>query len=230
MTLNAVVETFAQKMVRRPPDISGRELAGVLTANDFLERVNRPEADPPRARRVVVVGGGNVAMDAARSALRLGAELVTIVYRRGRAELPACSGEIHEAELEGVQFVFLTSPIAIAGDDDGRVRSLRCARMVLGEADASGRPRSTPTGDEMEIEADEVILALGSRAEPWLAASNPQLIVNGLAHPIVTDDCATSLKGVYAGGDLVRGAATVVEAIADGLRAAEAIDGQLASH
>jgi homotetrameric NADPH-dependent glutamate synthase len=213
------------------PDISGRDLGGVVTANDFLERVNRPgAADLPRAHRVVVVGGGNVAMDAARSALRLGAELVTVVYRRGRAELPACSGEIHEAELEGVQFVFLASPSAIAGDAEGRVRSLRCARMALGEVDASGRPRSTPTGDEMEIEADEVILALGSRADPWLAESNPSLIVNGLAQPIVTDDCATSLKGVYAGGDLVRGAATVVEAIADGLRAAEAINGQLASH
>ena len=210
-------------------DIPGRDLAGVITAAEFLERVNRPgAADLPPARRVVVVGGGNVAMDAARSALRLGAELVTIVYRRGRAELPACAGEIHEAELEGVQFVFLASPTAIVGGAGG-VRALRCARMTLTEPDASGRPRAVPTGDEIELAADQVVLALGTRAEPWLAKSNPSLTVDGLGRPIVNDERATSLNGVYAGGDLVRGAATVVEAIADGLRAAEAIDAQLAS-
>jgi pyruvate ferredoxin oxidoreductase beta subunit len=213
------------------PDIPGRELAGVLTANDFLERVNRQgAADLPRARRIVVVGGGNVAMDAARSALRLGAQLVTVVYRRGRAELPACSGEIHEAELEGVQFVFLASPLAIEADAEGRARALRCTRMTLGEPDASGRPRAIQTDEEIEIEADQVILALGSRAEPWLAEAEPALAVDRSARPIVNDERATSLAGVYAGGDLVRGAATVVEAIADGLRAAEAIDAQIASH
>lgn len=169
-------------------------------------------------------------MDAARSALRLGAELVTVVYRRGPAELPACSGEIHEAELEGVHFVFLASPLAIEADAEGRLRALRCTRMILGKPDASGRPRAVPTGDEIELEADQVILALGSRANAWLAEAEPALEVNGLARPIVNDERATSLEGVYAGGDLVRGAATVVEAIADGLRAAEAIDGQLASH
>ena len=162
------------------PDIPGEDLAGVLTANDYLERVNRPGAADLRGHEpVAVVGGGNVAIDAARSALRLGAETVTLVYRRGRAQLPACSGEIHEAELEGVRFVFLASPIAIAGDADGRVRALRCARMRLGEADASGRPRAVPTGEEIEIEADQVILALGSRVEPWLAEAEPSLAVDG---------------------------------------------------
>jgi homotetrameric NADPH-dependent glutamate synthase len=209
-------------------DIPGRDLTGVITATDYLERVNRAGlADLPRARRVAVVGGGNVAIDAARSALRLGAELVTIVYRRGRAELPACSSEIHEAELEGVQFVFLASPLAISGDATRHVRALRCARMTLGEPDASGRPRAVPTGEEIELDADLVILALGSRVEPWLADAEPTLRADESSRPIVSDELATSLTGVYAGGDLVRGAATVVEALADGMRAAEAIDARL---
>jgi glutamate synthase (NADPH/NADH) small chain len=144
-------------------------------------------------------------------------------------QLPACSGEIHEAELEGVQFVFLASPIAIAGDSDNRVCALRCARMSLGEPDASERPQAVPTGEEFEIDADQVILALGSSAEPWLAEAEPSLAVDGWARPIVDGDRTTSLQGVYAGGDLVRGASTVVEAIGDGLRAAEAIHLQLAS-
>ena len=212
------------------PGIPGQDLAGVLTANDFLERVNRPRAtDLPMARTVAVVGGGNVAMDAARSALRMGAETVTIVYRRGQAQLPACSGELHEAEVEGVQFVFLASPL--------RSRATRmavserfAARMRLGDADASGRPQAVPTGEEFEIDADQVILALGSRVEPWLAEAEPSLAVDGSARPIVDGDRATSVRGVYAGGDLVRGSSTVVKAIGDGLRAAEAIDLELASH
>ena len=209
-------------------DLPGTELAGVIDANDFLERVNRPEAaDLPQARRVAVVGGGNVAMDAARSAVRLGADRVTIVYRRGRAELPACSGEIHEAEREGVNFTFLASPLAIEGDADGRVRALRCARMSLGETDASGRRSPVPTGDEVELEADLVILALGSRVAPWLAEAEPTLMADESARPMVNDELATSLADVYAGGDLVRGAATVVEALADGMHAAQAIDTRL---
>jgi homotetrameric NADPH-dependent glutamate synthase len=213
------------------PGIPGEELAGVVTATEFLERVNRtvhPEISP-RARSVVVVGGGNVAMDAARSALRLGATSVTVVYRRGRAELPACSAELREAEAEGARFVFLASPIEILGDADGRVRGLRCERMALGAPDASGRARPVPSGEELELAADQVILALGSRAEPWLAASNPALDVDDDGRPLVRDGGASSMDGVYAGGDVVRGAATVVEALGDGMRAAEAIDRRLRS-
>jgi homotetrameric NADPH-dependent glutamate synthase len=211
------------------PDIPGQGLNGVLTANEYLERVNADASRAPSARRVVVVGGGNVAMDAARSALRLGAESVTIAYRRGRAELPACAAEIHEAELEGVRFVFLASPIGILGDDDGGVRAVRCARMVLGDPDASGRARPVASGEDLEIEADQVILALGSRAERWLAGGNPELGVDSAARPVVAEDGSTSLGRVYAGGDVVRGSATVVEALGDGLRAAEAIDRALGS-
>jgi homotetrameric NADPH-dependent glutamate synthase len=208
------------------PGIPGEALEGVVSAADFLERVNRTaQADAaPRARSVVVLGGGNVAMDAARSALRLGAESVTIVYRRGRAELPACSAELHEAEAEGARFVFLASPIEILGDAEGRVRGLRCERMTLGEPDASRRARPVPTGEVLELGADQVILALGSRAEPWLAASSPALAVDDDGRILVRDGGASSLDGVYAGGDVVRGAATVVEALSDGMRAADAID------
>ena len=211
------------------PGIAGEELAGVFTATEYLERVNRAGADDRELRggSVVVLGGGNVALDAARSAVRLGAEKVTVVYRRGRAELPACNAEFHEAEGEGVRFIFLASPTAILGDADGRVRAVRCTRMALGEPDDSGRPRPVPTGEELEVEADHVVIALGSGAEPWLASTNPGLAVDGLARPIVDERGATSMPGVYAGGDIVRGAATVVEAVGDGMRAADAIEGDL---
>jgi glutamate synthase (NADPH/NADH) small chain len=204
------------------PDIDGQDLAGVMTATDYLERVSTTH-DAPRGRQVVVIGGGNVAMDAARSALRRGAEAVTIVYRRGREQLPACAAEIHEAELEGVRFVFLAEPRQILGVG-GHVRALRCERMALGEDDASGRPRPVATGEELEIEADQVILALGSRADTWLAEANPDLDVDATGLPTVADDRSTSWDNVYAGGDLVRGPATVVEALGDGMRAAAAID------
>jgi glutamate synthase (NADPH/NADH) small chain len=166
-------------------------------------------------------------MDAARSAVRLGAESVSIVYRRGRAELPACAADIKEAEHEGVRFAFLADPTAVLGDADGRARGLRCARMQLGPPDASRRPRPVPTGEHIEIEADLVILALGSRAEDWLADANPTLAVDDAARPVVSNDRRTTLPAVFAGGDLVRGAATVVEALGDGVRAAEAIDAAL---
>ena len=206
--------------------IPGEELAGVITATDYLERANRAGAhEGLQGGSIVVLGGGNVAMDAARSALRLGAEKVTVVYRRGRAELPACSSELHDAEAEGARFVFLASPTAILGDADGRVRAVRCARMALGTPDDSGRARPVPTGEELEVEADQVVVALGSRAEPWLAAAG--LAVDASAQPIADGRGATSIRGVYAGGDIVRGAATVVEAIGDGVRAAQSMDRDL---
>jgi glutamate synthase (NADPH/NADH) small chain len=205
------------------PAIPGQDLGGVLTASEYLERVNADPAGAPRARTVAVLGGGNVAMDAARSALRLGADSVTIVYRRGREQLPACAAEIHEAELEGVRFVFLASPVEIVGSD-GVARAVRCQRMALGAPDDSGRASAVPTGEELVISADQVILALGSRVDMWLNDAAPDLTVDAAGQPVVRPDGATSLHGVYAGGDLVRGSATVVEALADGMRAAEAID------
>jgi homotetrameric NADPH-dependent glutamate synthase len=207
------------------PGIPGERLAGVISATDYLERANRAgPARGPQGGSVVVLGGGNVALDAARSAVRLGADKVTVVYRRGRAELPAYASEVHEAEAEGVCFIFLASPTALLGYADGRVRSVRCVRVALGEPDHSGRPRPMPTGEELEVAADRVVIALGSGAEPWLAATNPGLAVDALGRPIADERGATSILGVYAGGDIVRGAATVVDAVADGLHAAKAID------
>jgi pyruvate ferredoxin oxidoreductase beta subunit len=185
--------------------VAGEELVGVMPASAYLEQVGVDADAAPRGRTVAVLGGGNAAMDAARSAVRLGAERVTIVYRRGRAQMPAYASEVHEAEIEGIGFVFLASPIELLGDADGRVRAVHCERMALGEPDASGRPRAISTGELLELEADLVITALGTRPEAWI----PQAMAEGHLH---------------AGGDAVRGPATVVEAIADGLRAASAID------
>ena len=209
------------------PDIPGLDLDGVVTASAYLERVNTDAGAAPHGQRVAVIGGGNVAIDAARSALRLAADSVSIVYRRGRAELPACAGEIEEAEHEGVRFTFLAAPTAILGTADGRVRGVRCALMELGQLDASGRRRPVPTGEYCELEADLVILALGSRADVRLVQANPTLAVDDAARPLVTDDRRTTIAAVYAGGDLVRGPATVVEALGDGMRASEAIDAEL---
>lgn len=209
--------------------IAGEDLDGVLPAAEYLERASVSAEDGGlQARSVAVLGGGNAAMDAARTALRLGAEQVTVVYRRRRAEMPAFAGEIHEAELEGVRFVFLASPTGIVGRD-GRVTALRCDRMRLAEPDASGRPRPVPTGDTVELAVDQVIVALGSRPEPWLAEANPELETAMGDTPRVDVDAATVLPGVYAGGDLTRGPATVVLALADGMRAADAIDRALRS-
>ena len=211
------------------PGIVSEQLPGVFTASEYLERVNRfgTGDDGLRAASVVVLGGGNVAMDAARSAVRLGAERVTVVYRRSRPELPACASELHAAEAEGVQFVFLASPTAVLSDDEGRVRGVRCSRVVLGEPDDSGRRRPLATGEEIEIDGDQVLIALGSRAERWPGRSNPALAVDVADRPIVDQRGATSMPRVYAGGDIVRGPATVVEALGDGVRAARAIDREL---
>jgi homotetrameric NADPH-dependent glutamate synthase len=207
------------------PRIPGEELEGVTTATRFLEQVKEGVPTGVSGADVIVLGGGNVAMDAARSARRLGAESVTIVYRRGRAEAPACAAELHEAEAEGIGFVFLAAPLAIIGDDAGRARAVRCERMVLGSPDTHGRPRPMPTGDAFELHAQTVVLALGSRVSADLGGEEP---VTADAGTLAVDEAGrTSLAHVYAGGDAVRGPATVVEAIGDGLRAAAAIDAEL---
>jgi glutamate synthase (NADPH/NADH) small chain len=213
--------------------IPGESLNGVYSANEFLTRTNLmraylfPEYDTPLrlGRRVVIVGGGNVAMDSARTALRLGAEESIIVYRRSEEELPARREEVHHAQEEGVQFRFLTNPVAILGEQ-GRVSGVRCLRMELGEPDESGRRRPVPVpSSEFEIEADTVVIAVGNGPHPLILQTTPGLELNRWGN-IAADPKtgATSLRGVYAGGDIVTGAATVIEAMGAGKRAAIAMD------
>ena len=209
------------------PGIPGEALTGVLTADDYLEGVSRLDDGPPPAepRNVVVLGGGNVAIDAARSAIRVGAESVTLVYRRDRAAMSASAAEIDQAVAEGVRMVMLAAPVAALGDAAGHVRAVRCVRTALGPADASGRPEPILTDDEFELDADQLIFAISSRPDGWLAESG-ELATDDRGRLLVRDGLLTSTPGVMAGGDVVRGPATVVEAIADGLRAAEQISGR----
>jgi len=157
----------------------------------------------------------------------LGADRVTVVYRRGRAEAPACEAELHEAEAEGVQFVYMAAPLAILSDAAGRVRAIRCTRMRLGEPDESSRPRAVPTDEELELETDQVIVALGSRSEPWLANTGTGLVTEPDGRVAADETGSTSVPDIHAGGDVVRGSATVVHALGDGTRAAIAIDRRL---
>ncbi|MCX7805736.1 MAG: NADPH-dependent glutamate synthase [Planctomycetota bacterium] len=212
--------------------IPGENLNGVYSANEYLTRSNLMKAYDPRydtpiarARNVAVVGGGNVAMDAARTALRLGAETVTIVYRRSRAEMPARKEEIHHAEEEGVRFMLLTNPIRILGDEKGWVRGMECLRMELGEPDESGRRRPVPVkGSEFVIDVDAVIVAIGNTPNPLIPQTTPDLAVGRHGTVIADQETgATSKKGVYAGGDIVTGAATVILAMGAGRKAARAI-------
>jgi glutamate synthase (NADPH/NADH) small chain len=212
--------------------IPGENLIGVYSANEYLTRSNLMKAfrfpeyatAPIRSKRVVTVGGGNVAMDSARSALRLGAES-TIVYRRSRKEMPARSEEIHHAEQEGVKLQLLTNPKRIIGDDRGRVVGIECLRMELGEPDASGRQRPVPVeGSEFVIEADTVIPALGNRPNPLIPQTTPELEMSDWGTIVVDEDrMATSKEGVFAGGDIVSGAATVILAMGHGKVAAQSI-------
>lgn len=218
-------------------DVPGEHLNGVYSANEYLTRVNlmgahRPDAETPvlRGSRVAVVGGGNVAMDAVRTARRLGAEEAIVVYRRSRAELPARAEEVHHAEEEGVRFQFLTAPIEVLGDDGGWVNGLRCVRMALGEPDESGRRRPVPVpGSEFVLPVDQVVVAIGTRANPLLPQTSPDLAVDRRGYIEADEDGRTSMPGVFAGGDIVRGAATVILAMGDGKRAAAEIDAYLAS-
>jgi glutamate synthase (NADPH) small chain len=213
-------------------DIPGENLKGVYSANEFLTRVNlmraySAEADTPvlRPRRAVVIGGGNTAMDGVRTSRRLGADPATLVYRRSRDEMPARLEEVIHAEEEGVVFQMLTNPLEILGDEQGWVRAIRCQKMGLGPPDKSGRPRPVPIpGSEFDIECDVVIEAIGTRANPLLTATTPDLKLNAKGNIEVDADGMTSKPGVFAGGDIVRGAATVILAMGDGKRSAAAID------
>lgn len=214
--------------------IDGENLNGVFSANEYLTRSNlmgafSPQSDTPicRGRHVAVVGGGNVAMDAARTALRLGAE-VSIVYRRTEKELPARAEEVHHAIEEGITFRMLTNPVAILDDGKGAVRALRCIRMELGEPDESGRRSPVPVaGSEFEIEADTVIMALGTSPNPLISSTTPGLQTDRRGCITASEEGATTREGVFSGGDAVSGAATVILAMGAGRRAARAIDDYL---
>ena len=212
--------------------IPGENLNGVVSANEFLTRANLMKAyddtyDTPIyvGRRVVVVGGGNVAMDAVRTAARLGAE-AHIVYRRSEAELPARAEEVHHAKQEGIEFRMLTNPVEVLGDEKGWVRGLRCVRMELGEPDASGRRSPVAVeGSEFEIGCDVVIMALGTSPNPLSASTTRGLETNRRGCLVADEEHGqTSREGIFAGGDAVTGAATVILAMGAGRRAARAID------
>jgi len=216
-------------------NVPGENLKGVYSANEYLTRVNlmgayQPDAETPvlHGQRVAVVGGGNVAMDAVRTARRLGASEATIVYRRGRDELPARVEEVHHAEQEGIRFELRAAPVEVLGTDERWVTGLRCIRMELGEPDDSGRRRPVAVpGSEFTIPCDIVVVAIGTRSNPLLTVSASDLAVNEWGY-ITTDEFGmTNLPGVFAGGDIVRGAATVILAMGDGKRAARAIDAYL---
>ena len=211
--------------------IEGENLNGVLSANEFLTRANLMHAydteyDTPIyvGRKVVVVGGGNVAMDAVRTAKRLGAEAV-IVYRRSEKELPARVEEVHHAKEEGIEFKMLTNPTAVLGDENGWVRAINCVAMELGEPDESGR-RSPQVveGSDFEIECDVVVMALGTSPNPLIASTTDAIDTNRRGCIVADDWGITSRKGVFAGGDAVTGAATVILAMGAGRKAATAID------
>lgn len=212
-------------------NIPGENLNGVLSANEFLTRNNLMQAYKADSQtpiyvgqKVCVVGGGNVAMDAARTALRLGAA-VTVVYRRTEKELPARIEEVHHAQEEGVVFCFLTNPVEVTGNEKGWVAGLKCEQMELGEPDASGRraPVAIP-GSSFNIEADVVIMALGTSPNPLIALTTPGLERNKRGGIEATEEGVTTRPGVFAGGDVVTGAATVILAMGAGRRAAKAID------
>jgi len=207
----------------------------VLSANELLTRCNLMRARDfpaydtpiPLGRHVAVVGAGNTAMDAMRVSLRLGAERVTCVYRRSKAECPARAEEVHHAEQEGVIFKWLTAPLEVLGDDKGNVRGMRCISMVLGEPDKSGRARPVPVaGSEHEIECDQVVFAIGTNANPIMGQTS-RIGLNKRGYIEADAELATSLAGVFAGGDIVTGAATVIEAMGAGRKAARSMKAYL---
>lgn len=216
-------------------NVPGENLKGVYSANEYLTRVNLmgawdPEADTPilHGQRVVVVGGGNVAMDAVRTARRLGAASATIVYRRSHDELPARAEEVHHAEQEGVIFEFLVAPTEVLGDENRWVTGIRCIRMALGEPDDSGRRRPEPIeGSEFEMPCDMLVVAIGTRSNPLLTQTAPDLEINKWGYIVTDEHGMTSMPGVFAGGDIVRGAATVILAMGDGKKSAESINAYL---
>jgi glutamate synthase (NADPH/NADH) small chain len=219
-------------------NIEGESLVGVYSANEYLTRANLMKAyqfgagaDTPiaRSRRVAVVGGGNVAMDSARTAVRLGAEKVYLIYRRTKKEMPARVEEVHHAKQEGVEFHLLQNPKRIIGDANGNVVAIECLRYELGEPDASGRRRPVAIpGSEFQIEVDTVIVAIGNLANPLIRQTTPGLEFNQRGNIIVDENCRTSMEGVFAGGDIVLGAATVILAMGQGRIAAAAMNEYLA--
>ena len=215
--------------------IPGDSLNGVLSANELLTRCNLmrakefPSFDTPQpiGKRVVVVGAGNTAMDAMRVSVRLGAEKVYCIYRRSRKEAPARAEEVHHAEQEGVEFNWLTHPVAVLDDGKGNVRGLRCVRMELGEPDASGRRRPVPVeGSEFDFECDLIVYAIGTNANPIMGQTS-QLKLNKWGYIDTDEGLATSIAGVFAGGDIVTGAATVIEAMGAGRTAAASMKAYL---
>ncbi|MFX0008819.1 MAG: NADPH-dependent glutamate synthase [Candidatus Hermodarchaeota archaeon] len=214
-------------------NISGENLNGVVSANEFLTRSNLmkayrfPEYDTPIkiGKKVIVVGGGNVALDSARTALRLGAERVIVVYRRSEAEMPARREEYHHAQEEGVEFQFLTNPVRFIGDEVGNVKQMEVVKMKLGEPDASGRRRPIPIeNSEYIIDTDMIIVAIGTRANPVLTKSVPELNVNKWGYIETNEDGQTNIEEIFAGGDIVTGSATVISAMGAGKKAAKAMD------
>ena len=216
-------------------NIPGEALVGVMSANEYLTRTNlmkayNPDADTPviQSKAVAVVGGGNVAMDAARCGMRLGAEHVYVVYRRGEAEMPARAEEKHHAKEEGIEFKTLCNPIEIIGDENGRVKAMKCIRMELGEPDASGRRRPIEVpGSEFVLDVDTVIMSLGTSPNPLIKSTTKGLEINRKGGIVVNEDGLTSRENVYAGGDAVTGAATVILAMGAGKKAAAAIHNYL---
>jgi glutamate synthase (NADPH/NADH) small chain len=213
--------------------IPGENLNGVYSANEYLTRVNLmkaydPEYDTPilRKKKVAVLGAGNVALDSARTALRLGGEDVYIVYRRSRTEMPARIEEVHHGQQEGLEFKFLMNPIRIIGDDKGWVKGLECIKMKLGEPDESGRRRPIPIeGTEIVLDVECVIVAIGNGPNPLITAVTPDINTNRRGNIVADEETGvTSKKGVFAGGDIVTGAATVILAMGAGKKAAVAID------
>ena len=212
--------------------IPGESLKEVYSANEYLTRVNLMKAYQPgsttpiyHARKVAVVGGGNVAMDAARSAIRLGAEEVYVLYRRSFEEIPARQEEVQHAQEEQIRFQTLTNPVEILGSDDGNVTGVRCIRMELGEPDATGRRRPVPVLDsDFVIDADCVIMAIGTSPNPLIKSTTGGLEVNARGGIVADENGCTSRDGVFAGGDTVTGAATVIKAMGAGKIAAKSID------
>ena len=217
--------------------IPGENFNGVYSANEFLTRANLmkaylfPEYDTPikKGKRVAVFGGGNVAMDSARVAMRLGAEKVYLIYRRSEAEMPARKAEVHHAHEEGIEFMLLTNPLRFIDDGKGNVAAVECIRMELGEPDASGRRKPVPVkGSEFRLEIDVAIPAIGTRSNTLLTQNMPDLFLNKRGYIIADHETGmTSKPGVFAGGDIVTGSATVILAMGAGRKAAKGINDYL---
>ncbi len=214
-------------------NIPGEDFNGVYSANEYLTRINlmkayqKDQVDTPIkfGRRVAVIGGGNVAMDAARCAKRMGAEKVYLIYRRSKTEMPARREEIHHAEEEGIEFLLLSNPVKYLGDDKGFVNKAVVQKMTLGEPDDSGRRRPVPQpGSEYELDVDVVVVAIGTQANPIIKDATPDLPTNKYGYIIADVDGRTTKPGVFAGGDIVSGAATVILAMGTGKKAARAIE------